>query len=603
MERIRDLLASVGTASERSDEELNDLEGQLIEEINRQADDGEATDESLELLTQAVEAVEAIRTERAGREEAQAERQSKQSELLARVKGETNPDDATDDGEEGDEGGDDEGAEPEAAEPESAEAPEPVPVEASTEPVEPEGDGGEPAPVEPAEVVEPAAPARQPIGAAMTAARPASHAPQPRPGQPAHNRILVAGDVPKRSAGSELSGMGELATAMADRHHGIRGVRSTGGPMFFPVASIEADYPDNRKLRATDSADATMARVEEVTGPEAITAAGGLCAPVTPYYGLPMISSDDRPFRSWLTPFQADRGGITFVRPAVLTDILVNEAGETTAGRAVTVHTEANDDSGLTKTVQTIACGDTVTVTIDAIVKRLKFGNFIARTNPERVQHYTELTMAQHARTAERRLMTRVGSLSTAVNAAQVLGASRDVLRAIAQAYQGYCNRHRMYDGTMLTASMPYWVVGLVQNDLANQMASYAESFEASAEWLVARARERGVALSFHYDGETGQVFGAQGIGGLLDFPNTMIWYLTHPGAFLFLDGGTLDLGVVRDSTLNAANDFETFAETFEAVAYVGVESLRITSNVCADGQSAATSSTDSVCTGASFGS
>jgi hypothetical protein len=47
-----------------------------------------------------------------------------------------------------------------------------------------------------------------------------------------------------------------------------------------------------------------------------------------------------------------------------------------------------------------------------------------------------------------------------------------------------------------------------------------------------------------------------------------------------------LDLGIVRDSTLNATNDFESFAETWEAAAYVGFESLAVTSIVCPNGES-----------------
>lgn len=43
-------------------------------------------------------------------------------------------------------------------------------------------------------------------------------------------------------------------------------------------------------------------------------------------------------------------------------------------------------------------------------------------------------------------------------------------------------------------------------------------------------------------------------------------------GTFLHLDGGTLELGLVRDSVLNARNDYTIFAETFmdaERVALV----------------------------------
>ncbi len=46
-----------------------------------------------------------------------------------------------------------------------------------------------------------------------------------------------------------------------------------------------------------------------------------------------------------------------------------------------------------------------------------------------------------------------------------------------------------------------------------------------------------------------------------------LVWYLFPEGAIQFLDAGRLDLGVVRDSTLDATNDYETFVETFEGIA------------------------------------
>jgi hypothetical protein len=49
------------------------------------------------------------------------------------------------------------------------------------------------------------------------------------------------------------------------------------------------------------------------------------------------------------------------------------------------------------------------------------------------------------------------------------------------------------------------------------------------------------------------------------------VQYAIFPeGAFIHVDGGTLDLGLVRDSTLNSTNDFQIFGETFENVARIG---------------------------------
>jgi hypothetical protein len=83
-------------------------------------------------------------------------------------------------------------------------------------------------------------------------------------------------------------------------------------------------------------------------------------------------------------------------------------------------------------------------------------------------------------------------------------------------------------------------------------------------------------------------VFGSQGTAALLEFPDSFVWYLFAEGSFLFLDGGTLDLGIIRDSTLVGTNDYKMFVETFENVAFVGIEALKITSTITVAGTAAA---------------
>jgi hypothetical protein len=83
-------------------------------------------------------------------------------------------------------------------------------------------------------------------------------------------------------------------------------------------------------------------------------------------------------------------------------------------------------------------------------------------------------------------------------------------------------------------------------------------------------------------------VFGSQSASALLEFPDSFVWYLFAEGTFLFLDGGTLDLGIIRDSSLVGTNDYKMFIETFENVAKVGIESLAITSTISVNGVAAA---------------
>lgn len=59
--------------------------------------------------------------------------------------------------------------------------------------------------------------------------------------------------------------------------------------------------------------------------------------------------------------------------------------------------------------------------------------------------------------------------------------------------------------------------------------------------------------------------------------PTESTLYIYPEGAFFFLDGGTLDLGTsISDSSLNATNDRQAFAETFEKTAFRGCSAYRV---------------------------
>jgi hypothetical protein len=72
------------------------------------------------------------------------------------------------------------------------------------------------------------------------------------------------------------------------------------------------------------------------------------------------------------------------------------------------------------------------------------------------------------------------------------------------------------------------------------------------------------------------------GLGVEIGFP------LFVEGEMLFLDGGTLDLGVTRDKGNIQANDYCTFVETFEEVAFTGCSAAWVQTGVCANGTAGA---------------
>lgn len=397
--------------------------------------------------------------------------------------------------------------------------------------------------------------------------------------------ITAGADLPGITAGSTLPDMKAVAQAILDRKKGM-GRTSGGDGEQHTVATFTTTFPEERFLSPND-VDGNRTKIDEViTASAALVAAGGSAAPVEVRYELFGLGGTTRPVRDSLAVFGADRQGIRYVTPPVLGDL----------NGSVSLWTLQNDIDAangvaVSKPCLRVIAGAEVVVYTDAIPLCLTFGNFGARAYPELVERHTELGMIQHARFAETRLLTRIGSLSTAVTADKQLGAAKDILVQVEQAAAAYRNRHRMDVNDALRVIFPEWFKNAMRADLTKQIPGNGEDDTVGLadakinSWFSVR----NINVTWALDGETGQIFGAQDTGALEAFPAQVIWYLFAEGTFLFLDGGTLDLGLVRDSTLNSTNDYKIFLESFEGVAKIGVESLRITSNLAILGASSST--------------
>lgn len=396
--------------------------------------------------------------------------------------------------------------------------------------------------------------------------------------------ITAGADIPGVSAGSELPNLTAVADALTKRIHAMRKTSGGDGEQL-TIASFSTQYPEDRILHK-DHFNENGSKIANVISPEAVTAAGGLVAPVEVRYDIFGLGSDARPVRDALAVFgayNADRGGIQFAAPPALADLT----------GAVSLWTIQDDIDAATtgapdpvKPCIRVTGGANVTVYTDAVPLCITFGNMNARAYPELVEKQTKLGMVQHARFAETRLLTRIGNLSTAVTTVAELGAARDILVAVDQAVAGYRGRHR-YEGG-LRAFFPVWAKNAIRADIAKQLPGDDALALADAQ-IDAFFEVRGVNVTYTLDGETGQIIGAQAAGALNAYPANVIWYLFAEGTFLFLDGGNLDIGLVRDSKLNGTNDYQIFFETFEGVAKIGIESLKVTTPVSIWGSSSAT--------------
>jgi hypothetical protein len=367
-----------------------------------------------------------------------------------------------------------------------------------------------------------------------------------------------------------------LGAAMIE---GRRRNLNANGRIEVVVASVTKDYPESRKLYASDP-EGNAEKVRTVVSPEALVASGGLCAPLTPIYELPQISTEARPLRDALPPFMADRGGITWATPPSIADV-------TDAVGIVTAAEDAEGGTFATKSCQSLACEDFNSAEVAAIYHCLLWGNLGSRAWPERVAQFTDVVMAAFSRLAETNILNLMVAGSTQVTAAQATygyGALSSWTSEILVAAAAYRSRFRMDPNARFRIVAPSWARDLILSDLINaQFDRFAIQGYAGVDAFL---QQRGVDPVWTLDGETsgGQVFAAQGAGALLHFPTNVKWFLFPEGTWIFLDAGVLELGIVRDSVLNATNDFEVFGESFETIAQVGYQSLEITSALCPSG-------------------
>lgn len=385
--------------------------------------------------------------------------------------------------------------------------------------------------------------------------------------------ITAGADIPGYTAGGQMNDSNDIAEAMVSRLHGLRRVKGGDGEQHI-VASITTQYPESRVLN--QDTESNIAKIKAVASPEALVASGGHSTPFEVKYDIFGFGTNDRPIRDSLPRFAADRGGIRYIIPPVLSDY----------GNAVGVWTNATDTNPGTdvKSSLTVSAATETTVATDAVTLQLQFGNLMTRAYPELVARHNELALIQHAREAEQYIVSKLSSASTAVTSTSLIGFARDFLVQVGRASAAYRSRHRLDPAMQLKVIAPSWIKDAMRADLVLSMPGDNSMNVADSE-IDGYLAARGVSITFSPDMT---VFGTQSGGAMTEFPDSFDWYLYAEGTFLFLDGGTLDLGIIRDSTLVGTNDYKMFVETFEGIAKVGIESIKVTSTISVNGVAAA---------------
>ncbi len=265
-------------------------------------------------------------------------------------------------------------------------------------------------------------------------------------------------------------------------------------------------------------------------------------------------------------------------------------------GSAVGVITVAQDAAGVIKTTYDDNPGGQVEYDVQSVYASLQFPNLGARAWPERVEATMRKAQALQARAADSNLLDQITAASVNATLAETFGTARQVLAQLGHAASYYRNHNRTDPEMPLKVLLPAWLLDAMVGDGVSSLVFTDNFYGIGYAEMRGFLEDRNLIISAYVDssgfnaGTATQLFAAASNNSALpDYPETSSVvtaqiFMFSPGSHLFLDTGVLDLGLIRDSILTASNKFRNFFETFETSGYVGVETLKLTMQVCNNG-------------------
>lgn len=572
---LADLLQDEVNLAELSDEDLAARRAEL-DAASRVAAEGPITSEVTDLLDAATAHVGEIVAEQDTRAEIAAELTAKRDAALAKLDSfAAGPED-----DETDEQPDDEGTEGDGETADEAET-----ANATVEQPAPET-------TEVAAAVQ--AKPRRTINRKVTV--PAAHRPQAARTTARQPIIRATGEVPGLPAGHRFPSIADAHKAMFERWTSLKGTAMDAAGLPHYMAQI--DYSDQfapEQVLGTLDPDAMAEQIMRYIdarrkGPEALdqlrVASGGVPGPAEPRYGQITYGQADRPLRDSLPQFLAPRGSIVFNSSPTLADIVLD-----TALGAIGTVTSAQDLAGATKDIQEITAPTPTTVTVEAETMRFSQGNFADRFYPERTAAFMKLGMVAYARHNDALRLTDIKTNCTKfTDTPAKFGAYRDLKRQFLGQTEELEDLVRDFE-VPIVCLMPEYVPAMLAADILSQqpgddaygqteerMRAEMEGWDPNVRFVWLKDSIRG-RLSTSPSGQSPRSAG---------FDADVEWALYPEGAFAFADGGQLDLGILRDTTVSATNKFQTFYESWEALLPLVSSSLCfwMTSSLCADGAS-----------------
>ncbi len=455
---------------------------------------------------------------------------------------------------------------------------------------------------EPAE--EPAVAAARNVGGAQVTPRPAGNFKNPSLADAQRNApkadvprpesvLLASADIPGFQAGTKLDGMEALVAAMNSRAKSMPITAKGDDAPRIPIASLMREF--KYSLNPQSSLAEFNAVMTAAANPDIMVAAGGWCSPSEISYDFFNIVCEDGALD--LPTVGINRGGIRWPTSPSFADVVL--------GGALWSWTEAQDVAAVTGTAQsgTKTCGrvpcpgfNEARLHCDGIC--LTVGNLTEDAYPELIANHTRLVMAAHFHKINRARINEVRALSasfTVTNGSAGSGTVAPVLGAMELQAIDYREKYSMCKDAVLEVIAPRWLRGVMRSDLRKRMGSGTDMLAVTDAYLMSLFDAAHVRVQWVNDYQV-RTAGFPGVPGTLPtaWPTTVEFMMYAPGTVVLGQGMRLDLGIIRDSVLNATNDYTAeWMEECWLIFNPGHEVRRLTVNICPDGTTGAADLTE----------
>jgi hypothetical protein len=433
----------------------------------------------------------------------------------------------------------------------------------------------------------------------------AAKAPKPKVDERVPNAVTASIDIPGVAHGTEMQDIGDLAEAFQRKAKAIPVTRDGKGAPHHLVASVRNTFEHTLDDR-TDPAkvEQLYKDMTKYENQQSLVAGGGWCAPSQIMYDFFNIAEASDGLVD-LPTVGVSRGGIRFPVSPAIGDVFFQNAGSSPAsgfgGFAFSMSnatdpwlwSETDDQLTVTGSVNKptlrVPCPTFSEQRLECYGISLTAGNLTDDAYPESTQNFIRLLRAAYSHAINARLISLMDTAAggaTTIGAVATDGPATRLLNSIALAAMDYRAKFAMGTGSVLEVVMPYWVRDVIRADLTLRPLTDLSALAVADAQIGAFFSARNVRVQWVNDY---QVRGANQPGSssnLTVWPATVNFLVYAAGTFLHGTGLQLDLGVIRDSVLNAENDYTAvWAEECHLIAMVGHSARKYTCAFNVSGQ------------------